>query len=219
MQLELLIKDSATTILAVSAGLVFYRKINLAGKLFLLQAIIYLIFDSAVMNSNNNVWIYNIYTLVETFILFLAAGIELKSKRIVWILTLMFGAFLLIYIPELIVVKLSSDFVYMAALTEYIFISCIYTFILYQRLNPSKNNEIDISLTVISFGLVVFCAGSIPCLAAMKQLMHLDIILSKELFKKIVVLLAVFRYLLLAIGFILSGKRINYNKGSENGQI
>ena len=211
MQLEELVKDLATTILAVSTGLIFYNKIGLVGKLFLMQAFVYLLIDVIAANLSQSLWIYNLYLPVETILLFLAAKMELNTKRSGHFLAVLFITFLLIYLPELFFVKLNGDFVYISALTQYLFISSIYTFVLYERLDPSRNTRINLPIVIISFGLVVYSAGSIPCLAAMKELMSLDMLISKQLWQAIVVLLATLRYLLLAVGLALYSRRIHYN--------
>lgn len=208
MKLELLLRDLSTAILAIIIGLLVLRKLNWPVKLLLLQALVYTIVDIIGFYIHKNLWLYNLYVPVETGLLLASAATELgtiKAKRTIGIV---FFVFLILFIVELIRVELGNDFVYLSVLTHYFLIACLYTYLLFRRINPSNNTALNVSHIVICFGIVVYCAGSIPCLAAMRQLMFVDLGLSQELFVKIVVLLAAFRYFLLAIGLAITGKKI-----------
>jgi hypothetical protein len=212
MQLGEIVRDLATTILAVSTGIIFYKKMNQFCKIFLCQAALYLLVDLLAANNGKNAWIYNLYIPIETALLFFAAQTEFNTKKSKQFLSILYLIFLFIYIPELIKVKGTSDLVYISVLTEYLFVTGIYAFLLYIRLNPAVSNKINISVVTISFGLIIYCGGCIPYLAAIKELMHINMLLSKDMFQVIVVLLGALRYLMLAIGYCLLGREIVYKK-------
>lgn len=206
MQLETLVRDLSTTALAIAIGGISYRRMSKFNRILLLQAFIYVVVDTIGFMINVNLWLYNIYVPVEIALVFLALSAELKMESNNRLLKGFFGVFLLIFVIEMYVIKMQKDFIYVSALTGYLFATVSYTYALYHKFNSATNLKHELPFIFTAFGLVIYFAGSIPCLAAMSSLMSVDMGLSQSLFQHIVLLLGILRYLFLAASFGIASR-------------
>lgn len=204
MLLKLLIEDMHTTALAVITGLLLFRKLNVFLKVLLLQTSIYLLVDTIALNeaftAESNTFIYNLYVPVEFFLLLLAIHYTPTLRIPRWTSYLIYVTYLLIYVPELLLVNWNTKLVVFSTLTAYLLASCVFIYVIYSTVNSDESFWFKISSVAVSLGIVIYCAGSIPCLAALFDVFKVSKETAQEVYQNTVLLLADIRYLFLAIG-------------------
>lgn len=212
MSIEIVFRDLATTILAVGTGALCYNKLNCFLKILFWQTAIYFIVDLTASFCGHNVWIFNLYVLIETVLVLVASIVLLSGTFYTRYVKLLMITLLLIYIPEMFFLKNANDFVIISVLTSYLFSACVYIGIIHIHLTSTSFIHDNFSVIVVSFGLVIYSAGCIPCLAAMQNLVEVSSSVSQSLFQKIVVVLGSIRYFTLFLGFLIQGSGIQFRK-------
>lgn len=215
---ENIVIESFTAVLALIAGLLVFRRMNLFCRLLFFQLLSWLVlYTIAYMVTErqkylhlplNNQWVFNIYLFVEASFLFGAASVFFKERFIRLTLLLCYVFFMLFFFTA---ISLNGflEFSSYALSLESILLIIVYILILYKVIisgsaGTSKSTEIWISV-----GLVLFLACNLPYFSMFNYLNKYDLALSQKLHASITQIFSHLRYLFLAIGFLMIKKQIN----------
>lgn len=196
--------DLSTTFLAFGIGLIVFKRLKRFYRILFFQVLIYLFVDVAatVFVPVNNGWLYNVLIVIEAGFLLFAAQAYFNTQRSKKVLILLFGVFLSVFFADVFIFTGIVKFAHHAAITEGIILTGVYLFLLYEQLKQ-KIDRSSKAMIIASTGIALYFAGTIPYLGIMFYLRELDAALSKELFNNIVIVLALVRYLLVAIAFFI----------------
>lgn len=203
--LKQIIIEQSTTILALSAGLVVFKRLSLFYYLLLLQVLIYWLIDTwALTIGNGNGWIYNLFMPIESAILFIAAQVYFKAVRSKRILFFLFFLFLSVFIGNILYLDDFLQLASYASVTQGILLLGIYCAILFFQFMEKKNGFHNLAVILASAGMVFYYGVTIPYLCALPYLNSKEDIHNLELFQSIVLQSAHLRYFLIAIAFLLA---------------
>ena len=213
LSVKQILLDLSTTLLAFGMGLMVFRKLERFYRILFFQVLIYLLVDlvaSRVIGINNG-WLYNVLILIETGLLLFAAQACFNTNQRKWILLAVYGGFLTVFLADVFFFTGIMNFAYHAAIAEGIILTGVYLFLLYIQLKQKIDNSSK-AIIIASIGMVLYFAATVPYLGVMFYVHQSDVSLSKELFNNIVVVLALVRYLFIAIAFFIAGKKQVINK-------
>jgi hypothetical protein len=196
--------DLSTTILAAGIGLAVYRKIDLPYKIIFWQVVLYLGFDTlGIAFSPDNVAVYNFFMPIETALLTASAWLMLRTQYKHWLFTAGYALFIAVYIFTFEAGRFSVK----ASITEGLILSVFYLLVLFSVLQKRISHQVAVSHTLVSLGMVLYFACSVPFLSTLYYIRDNHPLLGKDLFRYIIILLALLRYLLIAIGFLFAVPR------------
>lgn len=201
--------ESLTTILAALIGLLVFKQMNVFYRLLYVQTVIYLILDCIGyllqhITRDHNSWIYNIVIVIETAFLLYAAQVYFSNATSRFILSLSFFFFITVYTANIVFSREGFwGFAFYGAISECVIITCVFLLILCVEFMRKEQLSSKLPMLLIAIGMILYFAGSIPDLSAAMTLEKQDPELNKKLFLSIVVVLAEFRYLFVAIAFFL----------------
>lgn len=207
-----------TTILAFGIGLFYFQRLNLFMRLLFIQVSVYLIGECFAVVVGQNNWLYNIIMPVEIGILLYSVEIYFKTVKSRVVVRGLYLFFLIIYFSDVIYFTQLANFAYHAAIAEGFIMTSVYTFLLYELLMNRVNGKIDQPTILVSLGMVVYFACTVPYLCFMVYFQEKDSGLNDLIFQYVVISLASFRYLLIAVAFYLAGRKKELLKATtENG--
>lgn len=203
-----ILMDLSTTILATLVGLLAYRKLPAFYRILFFQALAYLIIDSYASTYTHNAKSYNIETVIEVSLLFLASIIYFKMKSSRFLLSGLFLIFLSLFAFD--IYHFPNDLAYHAYIVAGIAITGIYLSILFFHFLGKKDNYSTPALVLTCLGIVIYFACSIPYLSMMYDLQEQSPQSNKDLFNIIIVALSRVRYLLVALAFLMYWKPFRF---------
>ena len=210
----LFLKESIGLLLAIFLGLYSYRRLGVFHKILFFQTIAAIVsygcayfvasYQKYQGDDVNNQWVFNLYIILELFILTFAATKILTGPKNKVYISIGMGVTLLTFLYQM-----SSagfyEFANITAITEGIFIVivCLLVIInswLYQTKEISRSEVFSIA------GLALYFAGYIPFIGTMHNLLVQDEQMTSRLYE-IMPILSNIRYLLLAVAFWLINSR------------
>ena len=185
-------------------GLILFRRLPLAYRIILLQVLIGLtveMISAGLFKNQPNVIFYNIYMLVDSFLL-MYAGYLLTQKKSSFLFMITFLAVPMIWVCEYLI-KAKHQFYSSTFVTYASALVVIYSRILYKKIYTSNDSIWKIPELWLSIGLIIFYGCTVPYFALFNFVMKL----SKEQqgFLKLIVLDIPnnLRYLCTCLAFIL----------------
>ncbi len=211
--------------IALSLGLIAYRSMNRFWRLLFFQTIAYgvtLIISYIVTTyqklngqDENTLVIYNVFMLIEMFMLMAAAHIYFNTPISKYLTFLGYGLFLLVFIAQ-IYHNGFATFANYASAAQNTILALFYGAILYRQFffhstSPAKSPEIWMTI-----GLLAFLVGCIPYITMINYMQRNFPMENIVLYANIINFLSVGRYSLLALGFFLVHRNtIKINNGTH----
>ncbi len=214
MSLILIAIESTFYFLALLAGIIAFRSLNLFYRLIFLQVCLNVANYSiaygitvynrlhGVHGTENNHWLFNSYTLLECTVLVLAGVVRLQNKTTPWFAGGGYLAFLAVFFYQV------SDagfgvFANDAACFEGVLVVTIYLLILYRQFVDAGETKSGRSDTWLCLGMVLYFACIIPYLSMIYYLQRTNQALTMDLYNKIILGFENLRYLFITISFFL----------------
>jgi len=204
-------KESLLLFIASGIGIYLFKRFNTFFKLHSILVIFALIVDLAATSliayqknhglDQNNGWLYNIYILIEGFLLIGAGFVYFKQKQNQY----WFILFPLIYIGGFlteIILKGYLQFANYSFLVEGILVILIYLLIMFYSISPDNSINKLSSEFWLSLGLLIYFACNAPYFGPLHYLEKYWPELSKKLFL-IPSILSNIRYFFVALSFYL----------------
>ncbi len=208
--------ESFGHLIALLAGGVAFTRMQGFHKLLYLQIVLYAVsyvasyqviyYQKAHHMTMNNLWVLNIYSVVETFCLLIALYVKLSQKREKQMLSLLVLPYLV-----LLVYDWSSHSIYsfytLSFYAECVLFILAYSYLLYSNVHRHPLEWKSQPETWMVIGLLLYYAGTAPYMALFNALNSSH---SKLLFVLHLIindLLCNARYLLLALGYWLLYKQ------------
>lgn len=209
-----IIQQSAMFSLAFATGIIFLRRLNLVYKLILLLLFInivnysashfVLLYQTTHHIPKNNIWLFNIYSLVECLMLVLIGQKYLNKHPAGRIAIWSFGVVIIVFTVE-IVQRGISTFTNYSACIQALLIMYIYLVVFYQRFMSGDNSRAALADKSFCLGTLLYFACMVPYMSLLNYLQSKDSALNATLFASIVLVLENIRYLLTAVAFYLYG--------------
>lgn len=201
--------STATTILAIAAGLFAYKDLPVFYRILFFQAFTYLVIDSYAITYHHNALSYNVEMIFEFSFLFLASSLYFKTRVRRVILSTIFLVFVLSCLYEISLNP--NQLAYHTYILGGISITVIYLSILFFHFYENNDQYYRPALALTCLATVTYFACTIPYLSMMYILQNQDAESNKELFNLIIVSLGRVRYFLLAIAFFILVKPYRFN--------
>ncbi len=211
--------EASSLALALVAGIFAYPYITKFMRILFCQLVVWILFYFSgygityyqKMNhiAQNNIWLYNIAVPIEFLILTIAASTVFKHKLTRNVVLSSYIFFLVSLYLQTYFSKTDS-FINYAMASGSIIMTTVFVWIIYIKFTsalPFREYKPEVFACL---GLIIYFACNVPYICLMPYLNESSPEQSKSLFNNIIDNLANFRYLLLAIAFILT--RINKNK-------
>lgn len=208
--------DLSATLLAMLAGLFFFKHLNAAYKIITSQACIAFVVELAAATSfkNYNHGMYNVYMIADCGLLMLA-GFFLLKKYNHYFFIAGFTVFLLIWTWS----ALSHGLAYFAQLAFVVYslmLVIIYIMVLYNEALIFKHSLYKFPALYLCSGIILFYACIIPYFSTFKLQANLTSAQQQFLHLLVLDVLDQLRYIFTAIGFFLF--YINKEKLAEHEQ-
>lgn len=196
--------DLSTTILAALLGLLLGKHLTLFYKLLLGQVLLYLVTDLiGIAMHPRNTQVYNLFVPVEMGILMAASWTILKRSFAVWAFVSAYVVFLLVYLFEVS----SETFAYRSAIAQGFILTGAYLLVLYKVLQKEMPEENRLAVSLASTGMILYFACTIPYLSILYYFQKTNPEWNKELFRYIIVFLALVRYFMIAASFVVAYRK------------
>lgn len=209
LPLSQILMDLSTPIIAVLTGLLVYRKLPVFYRIFFFQALAYLVIDSYASRHRDNAMLYNIETIIEFSLVFLAANTYFQTKISKTVIFLLFLAFLLIFFYD--IYSSPDQLAYHAYILGGISVTGIYLMMLFFHFFEKNDAYQTPALVLTCLGIAIYFACMAPYLSMMYGLQEQDSSSNKKLFNLIIVMLSHIRYFLIAIAFLTYRKLLRFN--------
>ncbi len=211
-----IIYESFGHLIALIAGGFAYSGMLKFHKLLFLQILLYapfyiasylvIVYQRNHQLSLNNLWILNIYSVLETICLLLAAYTQLSQKRKKMMLTLLTLPYLALLIYDWTVNSIYS-FYSLSFYAECVLLIIAYSYLLYSIVHQNPTEWKSKPETWMVIGILLYYAGTAPYMALFNALNQTHSKLLNILHLIINDMLCNTRYLLLSLGFWLIYKQ------------
>jgi hypothetical protein len=201
-----LFTDDITIILSLFAGIFWYRKLNLACRLFFWQLLLYFVVEVVAIYyaslNNVNGLIFNLQILPESILILMAGAAILKNKprQPFWIA---FAALLIVWVIDYTIKGTFGIYFHFAGIAQGFILTATSLFILFRLFYSVDSNQNNKAFIPILVGLMIYSAATIPYLSLMFFFNENVMETSRTLFRIIVMGLAGLRYLLYGVGFYI----------------
>lgn len=147
-----------------------------------------------------NTLVYNMFMPIEVALLVYAAFVLVGNNLNRWVFLAAYALFLLVFLWELA----PGIFAYRSAMLEGLILTAIYILVLYNVLQKRIEKENALAAGLASLGMVLYFACTIPYLSILYYFQKTNPLVNKELFRYIIVFLALLRYFLIAASFLVA---------------
>jgi hypothetical protein len=202
------ILDLLPMVLAILTGMLAYKKLPSFYRILFIQVLIFTAIDLYAASKPNNAWIFNISTIIEIGLVFLAADTYFNMIKSRLIILSLFLIFLLCFIFDIYSLG-SKHFVEHAYIIGGILITGTYLTILSFHFFERKDKYHTSALVLTCLGVVLYFAGIEPYLSMIKHIQ--DPQANTKLFNLIIVKLGDIRYFLLALSFLILAQPFRFN--------
>lgn len=207
-----------TKLIAFITGLLYLKRLPQAYKVLAIQTSIAMLveaigFYTGYFLNQNNLWIFNIYALIELCLL-TYIGIQLSDshllKKLYIPIVLLFTAYWGLFICLQGIHVMPVTFI----LTIAFFFILLYAYILLSNLVFKKNKIISQPLFLLSVSIIIYYASIIPLFGLFNSLIEGDIGLAEKLYDINRVANSL-RYVLVGLVFYLYARQVTKNKLTE----
>lgn len=187
-------------------GLSHFKRFTTPYRLIILHVCLAFIVECAGWYLYNklhqeNIWLYNIYMLMEFLMLSSAGVLFTDSKFMRRVMAIVMPALSFFWIYNIITKDISKVFSIFLILS-FITITVLYINIIVNKALFTKKAVFQNPIFLISISLIIYCAGTVPLYGLMNILIEGNKVLAKQLFT-INMVAAIMRYTLLALAIYL----------------
>ncbi len=197
-------------LLAILAGLYCWKLLSLPYRLLLIQVVLALIIEITGWAINkylhiNNLWLFNIYAIIEVWLLGLACSMFItvrKIEKLIWFLLP------LITICWIVSVFVNGFFEFnnWIVVAIAIFYVVFYIAALFSSSIFGQKKALAQPLFLVAIAIIIYYATIIPLFGLMNHLVKDNLHTANKLFK-INAVAAILRYTLVSIAFYLYGRQ------------
>lgn len=196
-------------IIALVVGLFLFQRLSILYRVFLLQVLTALIFESmgayiGLFSKQNNTWIFNIYMLIEMTLLGIAGSFLLDKSIRIYTLSA-FGIMQLLWIINALIGDFDKLFNWFFVSSSALIV-ILFVFILFRNVLFKKKHLLIESVFYLCFSSILYFASVIPLFGLLNFLIEDNIAIATKLFY-INISLNILRYILIAIAFYLYGSQ------------
>ncbi len=208
MQFVNLVIDIGLQFIIILVGFIEIKRLNVFEKFLWLQILISVInYGSGKLlihyfGYSQNTFQYNIYFLIEIFIILYATYQFLRNKGVKKLFLIGMTVILVAYFTEIALTGINVFANYSFAFYS-MFIATIFLYILYQVTNPRREEQNAKAILFISLGIVLFFLCNAPYMAMMNYLQKINPVLNAQLFHIITDVLSNIRYFLFLVGLVM----------------
>lgn len=197
-------------LLAIMAGLYCWRELSLPYRFLLVQVVLAIIFEVTGWAINkflfvNNLWLFNIYVIIEVWLLGLACSMFIATKKIKGLIRLLLALITIGWIAG-IIVKGFFEFNNWVVVAMALFCVVFYMIALFSSSIFGHKKVLTQPFFLIAIAIIVYYSTIIPLIGLMNQLVKDNMHIANRLFK-INATAAIVRYALIAVAFYLYGRQ------------
>ncbi len=211
-----IIKDLIGMSIALSTGFIYLKRLSLFYRIHFYQVLLSLLnyWGARFITSHqlgasitlNTAQLFNVYIIVEFFLLIIAASVFFGKKKIDRILVWASILFLIALITQVGILGI-TEFANYGFMIGSLILVLVYVIIIYRSIER-HDNKLTMSPSIwLAVGIVIFFACNTPYMVFFRYLNEHHLELSQLLFTFITETLEIIRYLLLALSFWLYGRQ------------
>ncbi|MBW7914168.1 MAG: hypothetical protein H3C54_10860 [Taibaiella sp.] len=197
-------------LLAIMAGLYCWKELSLPYRFLLVQVVLAIIFEITGWAINkflfvNNLWLFNIYVIIEVWLLGLVCSMFITTKKIKTLIRLLLVLITIGWIAG-VIVKGFFEFNNWVVVAMAIFCVVFYMIALFNSSIFGHKKVLAQPFFLVAIAIIIYYATIIPLIGLMNQLVRDNLYIANRLFK-INASVAILRYALIAIAFYLYGRQ------------